>query len=37
MGAIETTTAKGIFTKDLGGKASTVDVTNNVIAGINDR
>jgi tartrate dehydrogenase/decarboxylase/D-malate dehydrogenase len=37
MGAIETTTAKGIFTKDLGGKASTVDVTNRVIEEINDR
>ena len=37
MGAIETTTDKGIFTKDLGGKASTVDVTNHVIEEINDR
>jgi len=37
MGAIETTTAKGVLTKDLGGKASTVDVTNRVIEEINDR
>jgi len=37
MGAIETTTEKGIFTKDLGGEASTVDVTNRVIEEINDR
>ncbi|MBN1849794.1 MAG: tartrate dehydrogenase [Deltaproteobacteria bacterium] len=37
MGAIETTTAKGIFTKDLGGEASTVDVTNHVIEVINGR
>jgi tartrate dehydrogenase/decarboxylase/D-malate dehydrogenase len=37
MGAIETTTAKGVITKDLGGKASTVDVTNRVIEEINDR
>jgi len=37
MGAIEATTAKGIFTKDLGGEASTVDVTNHVIEEINDR
>jgi tartrate dehydrogenase/decarboxylase/D-malate dehydrogenase len=37
MVAIETTTAEGIFTKDLGGEASTVDFTNHVIERINDR
>ena len=31
MAAIETTSARGILTKDLGGTASTVDVTNHVL------
>jgi len=35
MCAIESTTARGILTKDLGGEASTVDVTNRVIEEIN--
>jgi tartrate dehydrogenase/decarboxylase/D-malate dehydrogenase len=37
MSAIESTTARGILTPDLGGTASTVDVTNCVIEEINDR
>ncbi len=37
MAAIESTTARGILTQDLGGAASTVDVTNRVIEEINDR
>lgn len=31
MGAIEATTAQGVLTKDLGGAASTADVTNRVL------
>jgi tartrate dehydrogenase/decarboxylase/D-malate dehydrogenase len=34
MNAIETTTDQGILTKDLGGEASTVDVTNCIIDAI---
>ena len=37
MAAIESTTARGILTQDLGGAAPTVDVTNRVIQEINDR
>lgn len=37
MDAIETTTSRGILTKDLGGVASTEDVTNQVIEAINER
>jgi tartrate dehydrogenase/decarboxylase/D-malate dehydrogenase len=37
MDAIETTTARGILTRDLGGVASTEDVTNQVIDAINER
>jgi tartrate dehydrogenase/decarboxylase/D-malate dehydrogenase len=37
MAAIESTTARGILTQDLGGAASTVDVTNCVIEEINYR
>ena len=35
MAAIEQTTADGIFTKDLGGQASTRNVTDRIIAEIN--
>ena len=37
MAAIESTTARGILTRDLGGAASTVDVTDRVVEEINDR